>query len=241
MKELLLGPSHGRLGIQYKHEDIGIQAMIVDPVVQIGRNIDSRRVHKDHVVPQQVTAFPWPEYSHQAALAQLLLAQSVGQLLDILKPKAQNDRSSNSIAARPDPDPDKAKPTNANTYRHIQLLTGALGNEVSLGAVAALHLTETVGGMADAAGQNLLPQHGIDDRALAIRGASEEGHLHMIPGQYLANTRYLKDIALEQFVFGLVDDVRLLVKYCVHPSMNDDDGQFTIQRNVPSALQESWQ
>lgn len=91
------------------------------------------------------------------------------------------------------------------------MLVGALGHQVGFVAIAALHLTEAIGGVANAARQDLLAQHRIDHRALAVGGASEEGHLHVIPLQHRPNASHLIDIALEEIPLRLVHNFRLVV------------------------------
>lgn len=76
---------HRWLCIQHQHKNVRIQAVIVDPVVQIRRHVHTGRVDKHYVVAQQAALFPWPEYPNLGALAQLIDAQSVRQLLHILR------------------------------------------------------------------------------------------------------------------------------------------------------------
>lgn len=58
--------------------------MIVNPIIQIGRDINARRIDKDNIITQQTATFAGPKDAHQAALAELLLAQSIRQLLNVL-------------------------------------------------------------------------------------------------------------------------------------------------------------
>lgn len=51
-----------------------------------------------------------------------------------------------------------------------------LGGEVWLGSVRPLHAQEAVGGVADAAWQHPLPQHGVDHRTLPVAGSEEGQH-----------------------------------------------------------------
>ena len=53
-------------------------------------------------------------------------------------------------------------------YLDALLLLGALRFEVGLVLVRALHAQEAVGGVADAAGQHSVPQHGVHHSALPI-------------------------------------------------------------------------
>ena len=53
-------------------------------------------------------------------------------------------------------------------YLDALLLFGALRLEIGLVLVRALHAQEAVRGVADAAGQNSVPQHGVDYSALSI-------------------------------------------------------------------------
>lgn len=59
--------------------------MIVNPIVQIGRDINARWIHKDNIIPQKTATFAGPKDAHQAALAELLLAQSIRQLFNVLE------------------------------------------------------------------------------------------------------------------------------------------------------------
>lgn len=61
--------------------------MIVDPVVQIGWNIDTRWVHEHYVVAQQTALFAGPENSNFGTFAKLVSAQGIGQLLNVLYTK----------------------------------------------------------------------------------------------------------------------------------------------------------
>lgn len=68
------------LSICNQDKNICVQAVVVDPLVQVGRHIHSRRVHKHNVVPQQPALLPRPENVHQLALLQPGVAQGVRQL-----------------------------------------------------------------------------------------------------------------------------------------------------------------
>ncbi|ENN74987.1 hypothetical protein YQE_08444, partial [Dendroctonus ponderosae] len=80
VEEVLLGQHEGGLGVRHQDEHVGVQTVHVDPLVKVGGDVDARRVHEDDVVPQQQAAVLRPEDAHQLRLAQLLLAEGVGQL-----------------------------------------------------------------------------------------------------------------------------------------------------------------
>lgn len=67
------------------------------------------------------------------------------------------------------------------TYRDAPPLVGRLSGEVSLVSVSSLNPQETVGGVADAAGQNAVSQHGVDHGAFPVTGPV----LRQRPGQTL--------------------------------------------------------
>lgn len=88
--------------------------MIINPIVEIGRYINARRVDEDNIVTQQAATFAWPKDAHQTALAKLLLAQRIRQLFNILKKKlVKLEIEPKGI-------------TKSHTYHHVELLVGAL-------------------------------------------------------------------------------------------------------------------
>lgn len=54
------GQCHRRLSIQHQNEYVCIQAMVVDPIIQIRRNIHTGRIHKDDIISQQTASFTRP-------------------------------------------------------------------------------------------------------------------------------------------------------------------------------------
>lgn len=63
--------------------------------------------------------------------------------------------------------------------------------------------------MADAAGQNFISQHGIDNGTFAVRCTSEKCNFHVITRQNLSDVGNFEDIAAEGFVLRFVDDIAL--------------------------------
>ena len=55
----------------------------------------------------------------------------------------------------------------------------------------SLNLEEAAGGVSYPHGEDPLPQQGVDGSGLAVAGAAEEGHLHVVPLQHLPDTGHL--------------------------------------------------
>lgn len=91
--------------------------MIVNPIIQIGRDINARWIHKDNIIPQKAATFAGPKDAHQAALAELLLAQSIRQLFNVLEREKRECVTVVILAYGSILMP---------TYHHIELLVGAL-------------------------------------------------------------------------------------------------------------------
>lgn len=63
--------------------------------------------------------------------------------------------------------------------------------------------------MTDAAGKNLVAQHRIDDRAFAIRCATEKCNFHVIARQHFADIVDLEDKATKCLCLSFVDNVAM--------------------------------
>ena len=50
MEEVLFRLHESGFGISDENENVGIQAMLVDPKVQIRRHVDARGIHEHHVI-----------------------------------------------------------------------------------------------------------------------------------------------------------------------------------------------
>lgn len=73
------------LSICYKHKHVCVQTVSVNPLVEVGCDINAGRVDEDNIVSQQKALVFGPENPHQLTLRELLLAQCVSQLTYRLK------------------------------------------------------------------------------------------------------------------------------------------------------------
>ena len=64
------------LRVAHEDEDVGVEAVRVDPRVELNVDVDARRVDEYHLVAEQRAAAAWDEHAHQrvGAQARLLLA-----------------------------------------------------------------------------------------------------------------------------------------------------------------------
>lgn len=89
---------------------------------------------------------------------------------------------------------DECKTSKTKTDLDAFLLVRALGLEVGLVLVGSLHAQEAVGGVADAAGQHAVPQHGVHHGALAIagpgRGKNTQLSIHLTAGTGTCSVHY---------------------------------------------------
>ena len=60
VEELLLRQHDGGLRVGHEHEHVAVQAVPVDPVVEVGLDVDTRAVDNDHLLPQQPTPLNRP-------------------------------------------------------------------------------------------------------------------------------------------------------------------------------------
>ena len=53
MEEVLFRLHEGGFRVADENEDVGVQAMLIDPRVQIRRHVNTRRIHEYHVVLEE--------------------------------------------------------------------------------------------------------------------------------------------------------------------------------------------
>ena len=61
MEELLLGVHEGGLGVGDEDEDVGVEAELVDPVVQVRLHVDARGVDDDDLLREHRALVLGPE------------------------------------------------------------------------------------------------------------------------------------------------------------------------------------
>lgn len=66
------------------------------------------------------------------------------------------------------------------TYGYVELLLRPFFHQISLVSIDAFDLTETVRRVTNPTRQNLIAQHGIDNRTFPIRCATEKCNFHVI-------------------------------------------------------------
>lgn len=124
-------------------------------------------IHQHKIVPQQGTAGFRPEDLHQTAGIQSRIhVESVSQLVDGLDMHTH----ANTVDNIPSNLHQFEEHPSNWPYADTPPLAGSLSREESLVSVSPLHPQEAIGGVADAAGQHSVSQHGINHRAFPIAG-----------------------------------------------------------------------
>jgi len=63
------GDHESAFGVRDEHEHVSVQAMLVYPLVEALGHVDSRGIHQDHIVSEQLTLLLRPEDADQRTLA----------------------------------------------------------------------------------------------------------------------------------------------------------------------------
>jgi hypothetical protein len=64
MKNYSHGQGHCGFSIQYKNKDVRVQAVVVDPIVEILGHIYARAIDEDDIISQQAAPFARPKNAH---------------------------------------------------------------------------------------------------------------------------------------------------------------------------------